>query len=122
MPTYRLEKVSHQIKDEISLIFLHKIQDPNFSLLTVTNVKVSPDLRQAKVYLSVFNKEMRDEVLDKVTQMKGLIRSHLAKKIRMRYVPELEFFIDDTIDYVEKMEDLFKKIHENDNEKNEQQL
>jgi ribosome-binding factor A len=119
MPSYRLEKVSNQIKDEISLIFLHKVQDPSFTLLTVTSVKVSPDLRQAKIYLSVYDKEMREEVLEKVTEIKGLIRSQLAKKVQMRYVPELEFFIDDTIDYVEKMEGLFKKIHENDNEKHE---
>ena len=55
-----------------------------------------------------------------MNEMKGMIRSELAHKMTLRFVPELVFFIDDTIDYVEKMEDLFKKIHENDNQKNDE--
>ncbi|MBX3008759.1 MAG: 30S ribosome-binding factor RbfA [Melioribacteraceae bacterium] len=114
--SFRLQKVESLIKEEVSLIFLHKIQDPNFSLITITNVKVSPDLRHAKIYLSVFRKEKREEVLEKVEEIKGMIRGELAGRIKMRYIPDLHFFIDDTIDYVEKMEGLFKKIHESDNE------
>jgi ribosome-binding factor A len=56
--------------------------------------------------------------LEKVNEIKGLIRSKLAGRIQIRFVPELDFYIDDTLDYVEKIEGLFKKIHENDNEKN----
>ncbi|MDP3444111.1 MAG: 30S ribosome-binding factor RbfA, partial [Ignavibacteria bacterium] len=69
--SFRLQKVESLIKEEVSLIFLHKIQDPNFSLITITNVKVSPDLRHAKIYLSVFRKEKRAEVLEKVEEIKG---------------------------------------------------
>jgi ribosome-binding factor A len=115
--SHRLDKVSSLIKEELSLIFLHKIQDPGLGLLTVTNVIVSPDLKHAKIYLSVFNKEKRETVLKKVTDLNGWIRTQLAGRIQIRYVPELHFFIDDTMDYVEKIEGLFKKIHENDNEK-----
>ncbi|KAF0152946.1 MAG: ribosome-binding factor A [Ignavibacteria bacterium] len=118
MPSFRLQKVSHQIKDEISLILLQKLNDPKFRLVTVTNLKVSPDLKQAKIYLSVFEKELRGELIELVNEMKGMIRSELAHKMSLRFVPELVFFIDDTLDYVEKMEDLFKKIHENDNQNN----
>jgi ribosome-binding factor A len=117
--TIRLDKVSSLIKEEISLIFLHKVHDPTFGMVTVTNVKVSPDLRHTKIYLSVYNKEKRNHVLEKVNEIKGLIRSQLAGRIQMRFVPELDFYIDDTLDYVEKIEGLFKKIHENDNEKND---
>lgn len=122
--THRLDKVSSLIKEEMSLIFLHKVQDQRFGLITVTNVKMSPDLRHARIYLSVFNKDMREEVLEKINGMKGLIRSELAGRIQIRFVPEIHFFIDDTMDYVEKMEGLFKKIHsedgihESDNDKN----
>lgn len=115
MASIRLQRVSHQIKDELSLIFLHKIHDKKFGLVTVTNVKVTPDLREARIYLSVFEKELREELLSKVNELKGMIRTELAHKIQLRYVPELFFFIDDTLDYVEKIENLFKKIH-NDNE------
>ncbi len=115
--SHRIDKVSSLIKEELSLIFLHKIQDPGLSLITVTNVIVSPDLKHTKVYLSVFNKEKRESVLKKVNDLNGWIRTQLAGRIQIRYVPELHFFISDTMDYVEKIEGLFKKIHENDNEK-----
>ncbi|HOI30563.1 MAG TPA: 30S ribosome-binding factor RbfA [Melioribacteraceae bacterium] len=112
--THRLDKVSSLIKEELSLIFLHKVQDSAAGLVTVTSVKISPDLRHAKVYLSVYAKEKRDDVLEKVNGLKGMIRSELASRVNMRYVPELHFFIDDTLDYVEKIEGLFKQIHSTD--------
>jgi ribosome-binding factor A len=114
--SYRIEKVSKLIKEEISLIFLLKLKDPAFGLFTITNVKVSPDLRLAKIYFSVFDKEKRQLVLEKINEAKALIRSELAQRIKIRFVPELDFFIDDTIDYVEKIEGIFKKLHENDNQ------
>lgn len=88
-------------------------------LITVTNVKVSPDLKHTKIYISVFDKEKREKVLESINELKGLIRSELAGRIQLRFVPELHFFIDDTMDYVEKMEGLFKKIHESDSEKHD---
>jgi ribosome-binding factor A len=115
--SFRLDKVSSLIKEELSLIFLHKVQDSNLGLVTVTNVKMSPDLRHSKIYLSVYDKEKREDALKKVNDLKGMIRSELASRVKMRFVPELHFFIDDTLDYVEKIEGLFKQIHENDNEK-----
>jgi ribosome-binding factor A len=117
--THRIDKVSSLIKEELSLIFLHKVQDPTFGMITVTNVKMSPDLKHTKVYLSVYDKVKRAQVLERVNEIKGMIRSQLAGRIQVRFVPELHFFIDDTLDYVEKMEDLFKKIHESDNEKHD---
>ncbi|MHB8930176.1 MAG: 30S ribosome-binding factor RbfA [Melioribacteraceae bacterium] len=117
--SHRLDKVSSLIKEELSLIFLHKLQDPKMGLITVTNVKVSPDLKHTKIYISVFDKEKREKVLESINELKGLIRSELAGRIQLRFVPELHFFIDDTMDYVEKMEGLFKKIHESDSEKHD---
>jgi len=115
--SYRLNKISSLIKEELSLIFLHKVQDPKMSILTITSVKVSPDMRHAKIYLSVYDKEKRNDMLARVEELKGFIRTELASRIQVRFVPELHFFIDDTLDYVEKMENLFKKIHDDD-EKN----
>ena len=119
MPSHRIDKVEHLIKEEISMIFLYKMQDPALSLLTITNVKVSPDLKSAKIYLSVFEKEKRAIVLEKVKSSTGYIRSELAHRVRIKFVPELNFYIDDTIDYVEKIEGLIKKIHENDDKQGE---
>jgi len=116
----RLDKVASLVKEEISLIFLHKIQDPSLGLITITSVKVSPDLKNAKVYISIYNKEKRDELLQKVNDIKGFIKSQLAQRIKnFRFIPDLAFYIDDTLDYVEKMDGLFKEIHKNDNKNNE---
>ena len=112
--SHRIDKIEHLIKEEISLIFLYKMDDPALSLITITNVKVSPDLKMVKIYLSVFDKGKREIVLEKVKASTGYIRSALAQRIKIRYVPELKFFIDDTIDYVEKIENLIKKIHDDD--------
>ncbi len=113
--SHRVDKISNLIKEELSLIFLEKVQDPALGLLTITSVKVTSDLRTAKVYISVYEKEKRDLILEKANNIKGLIKSELAQRIRIRYIPEINFFIDDTLDYVEKMEDLFRKINEDDN-------
>jgi len=113
--SHRTDKLENLIKEEISLIFLRKLQDPAFGFLTITNVKVSPDLRIAKIYISVFEREKREFVLEKVKATSGFIRTELASRIRIKFVPELKFFIDDTLDYVEKIEGLIKKIHKDDN-------
>lgn len=116
----RLDKVANLIKEEISLIFLYKVQDPTLGLITITSVKVSPDLKNAKVYFSVYQKEKREELLKKVNDIKGFIRSQLAQRLRnLRFIPDLVFYIDDTLDYVEKIDGLFKEIHKNDNKENE---
>jgi ribosome-binding factor A len=113
--SYRIKKIESLIKEELGLIFLHKLQDPKMGLVTVTGVKLSPDLKIAKVYLSVYEKEHREEILKKVSDINSMIRTTLAQKVSLNRVPELNFYIDDTQDYVQKMDDLFKKI-KNDNQ------
>ncbi len=115
--SYRIDKVEHLIKEEISLIFLHKLSNMDLGFVTITNVRVSPDLKTAKIYLSVLEKEKRELVLDKLDAKKGYIRTELAHRIRIKFIPELKFFLDDTLDYVEKIEGLIKKIHEDDGNK-----
>jgi ribosome-binding factor A len=115
--SHRIDKIENLIKEEISLIFLSKLQDPAFGFLTITNVKVSPDIKTAKVYISILEREKREPVLQKINDINGFIRSELASRIRIKFVPELKFFIDDTLDYVEKIEGLIKQIHKDDNER-----
>ncbi len=115
--SHRIDKVEHLIKEEISLIFLHKLSNLHLGFVTITNVRLSPDLKLAKIYLSVLEKEKRSLVLDKIEDKKGYIRTELAHRVRIKFIPELKFFIDDTLDYVEKIEGLIKKIHEDDDNK-----
>ncbi len=112
--SFRLEKMSKLIKEEISLIFLQKIRDSSIGLVTVTKVDVSPDLKNAKIHLSIFPNDKRESSLTKVKEMHGFFRTELAARMTTRYVPELRFFLDDSADYVEHIDTLLKKIHEDD--------
>ena len=114
---HRIDRMEKLIKEEISSIFLHSLHEPEYGFITVTNVKLSNDLHAAKIYLSVLDKEKREETLEKVKTKTGFIRTQLAGRIRIKFVPELKFYIDDTLDYVEKIEGLIKKIHEEDDNK-----
>jgi ribosome-binding factor A len=115
--SHRIDKIENLLKEELSLIFLFKLQNLNGGLVTITNVRVSPDLKIAKVYVSIFEREKRDEVFEKIQHKTKFIRAELASRITIKFVPELKFFLDDTLDYVEKIEGLIKKIHENDDKK-----
>jgi ribosome-binding factor A len=117
--SHRIDKVESLIKEEISLIFLNKFRDTEIGFVTITNVKMSPDLRIAKVYISVLDRGNREIVLKKINSFNSLIRSELAHRIKIKFTPELKFYIDDTLDYVEKIEGLIKKIHQDDNKGNE---
>ena len=116
----RQEKVQKMIKEELSLIFLNRMKDPAFSLITITGVKVSPDLKMAKIYVSVLEKDSREFVLKKLNRLNKMIRSSLAQAINLKFAPELMFYIDETADYVNKMDELFKQIRENDSEGSEE--
>lgn len=119
MPSHRIDKVEKLIKEEISSIFFQKLNLPELGFLTITNVKLSPDLKVAKVYFSVFEKEKRESALEKINEKIKFIRSELAHRISIKFVPELKFYIDDTLDYVEKIEGLLDRIHkQDDNKKN----
>ncbi len=118
MNSRRQEKFSKLIQRDLGDIFLQKtaaLFKGNF--ITISSVFVSPDLGYAKVHLSFFKSENKADALNLVQLHKKEIRHELAKKIKnqVRKVPELEFYIDDSLDYVEKMENVFKKIKDENN-------
>jgi ribosome-binding factor A len=119
MSSHRIDKVERLLKEEISLIFLQKLQEPEIGFLTITRVKVSSDLKQAKVYFSVLEKEKRELVLDRIHDKVKFIRNELAHRISLKFTPELKFFLDDRLDYVEKIENLIDKIHREDDHKSD---
>lgn len=84
---------------------------PHF--VTVTGVKVTPDLSLARVHVSIFKAPKPKDILKSLEQHKGEIRLQLGRKIgkQARIIPDLDFFIDDTLDYAEKMDAIFKNLH-----------
>ena len=111
METTRQHKVARQIQKDLSEIFMHATREiTQKKLITVTVVRMSPDLSLAKVYLSVFPSDDAGKFLDNLHHYIKHIRLELGKKIRhqLRIVPEIAFFIDDSLDYAEHIDELLK--------------
>ncbi len=111
METNRQLRISRLIQKDLGEII--QVSAKNWApgaMITVTKVYVTSDLSIARVYLSVFGKKA-DEVLSLVEMKSGEIRKQLGQRVKnqLRHVPELRFFIDDSLDYIENIENLLKK-------------
>lgn len=115
----RQQRFSAVIQQELADIFQKEAMGwvPG-AFITVTVVRSTPDLSVARVYLSFLNIKTAEEDLEKLKKYTSEIRYKLGNRIRhvVRIVPELEFFLDDTNVYVEKMDEIFKKIKKDDQE------
>jgi ribosome-binding factor A len=112
MESTRQQKVSRQIQKDLGEIFQR--MGNSFSqgkMVTVTSVRVSPDLSFAKIYLSIFPSQNNKEFLEHVQTLTKPIRNELGKRLKnqVRIIPELAFFIDDSLDYVQRIDDLLSK-------------
>ena len=106
----RVDKLDSILQKEISTIILQDINDPKLGFPTVTEVVVSPDLKNAKVYVSFLGKNyMKRDGIQTLRKSKGYIKSQLAKRIKIRKIPDLIFEVDDTLDKAERIEDILSK-------------
>ena len=88
---------------------------PEAGLLTVTKVKVADDLKLAKVYLSFLeNKKPIEDILEILVSKHNLIRHNIGLKLTLKYIPQLQFYYDDSIYHAQRIDDLIQKIHKND--------
>ncbi|WP_223700193.1 30S ribosome-binding factor RbfA [Sutcliffiella deserti] len=118
--TLRSNRVGEQMKKELSDIIGRKIKDPRVGFVTVTDVEVTGDLQQAKVYISVLgDNDQRQDTLIGLAKAKGFIRSEIGRRIRLRKTPELFFEIDKSIDYGNRIEDLIHELNKKDSEDQE---
>lgn len=107
----RQHKVAKQIQKDISEIFTRETADLfRGVMVTVTNVRMSPDLGYAKVFLSIFPFDRSGEIMNSVQANEWKIRKLLAGRIRnqLKSVPELSFFLDDSLEYIDNIENLLK--------------
>ena len=110
MESTRQSKIARLIQKELSEIFLLQAKSMNGVLVSVTAVRVSPDLSIARVYISVFPSERGDEIVKNLNGNMKSIRFELGNRLRhqLRIIPELKFFIDDSLDYLERIDELLK--------------
>jgi ribosome-binding factor A len=119
----RQEKVARQIQKDLGeLMQQHRSEWLSGAFVTIAKVTITPDLGYVNVYLSLYNNANRKAVLDHINAQNKDIRKALASRVRhdFRKVPEIRFYEDDTLDYVEKMDELFKKINAEDSKDNGQ--
>jgi len=105
----RLEKVNSQIKREIMQIIQKEVDDPCMELVSITKVKTTSDLKEAHIYFSVLKEEDTEKVLKILNRMKSYLRRLLGKRMRIKILPSLKFFPDDSIRY---SVEIYKKIEE----------
>ena len=95
----RLGRIDEEYRKEISNIISYKLKNPNVTgLISVTKVKVTNDLKYAKVYVSILNSKNVKDTLAGLKKSSGYIRSELARKVNLRNTPELVFELDDSIE------------------------
>ncbi|MGH9835783.1 MAG: 30S ribosome-binding factor RbfA [Blastocatellia bacterium] len=108
---YRSHRLSEELKNEISAIIAQEIKDPRVGFATVTEVKVSPDLRYARVLVSVLGSpEEKQATFDALIGATGYIRRLIGARVKLRHTPELSFVYDDSIEQGDKMMRLMEEI------------
>lgn len=111
MDSTRQKKISRLLQKEISELFQKEIREVAMgTMITVTTLRISPDLAQAKVYLSIFPGAQKDEVLKNIVEKSSQIRFALGKRVgkQMRIIPDLRFYMDDSLDYLDNIDRLLK--------------
>lgn len=107
----RLNRINEELKKEISNIFLFELKNPNITgMLSVTRVKITPDFKYAKVYVSMLNSKDANKTMQGLKESAGFIRSRLAKEINLRITPELVFEIDDSLEQGMRIDSILKDL------------
>ena len=111
MQETRQNRISRLLQKELSSIFQSQTRKTNGVLVSVTKCRVSPDLSICTAYLSIFPSERGDEIMKNINSSEKTIRYELGTRVRnqLRIIPELRFFIDDSLDYIEHIDELLKK-------------
>ena len=109
-PYKRTDRVADSIKSILGQIFLNKLFLNHDGLVTITNVKISRDLRYAKVFISFLSSNDQSyDILKELDKNKKYLRLHLGQQLPTKYVPEINFYIDDTLDHAFKINNLIEQ-------------
>lgn len=111
MESNRIDKINRLLQKELGELLRQETAKTHGLLVSVSGVRTAPDLSFARVYVSIFPSERGKEILDNLNRTKGELRYALGQRVRyqLRVLPELAFFIDDSLDYVERIDELLKK-------------
>jgi ribosome-binding factor A len=119
MASIRVQKVQEEIKRTVGTILTTDVYDSKLGFITVSKVKCSVDLRYAKIYVSIYEDtdKYKQSKLAQLKKRKGVIRGFLGKYVRFKHVPEIEFYLDDSLDYAEKIDKLIDEVHKEEDDR-----
>jgi ribosome-binding factor A len=111
MQETRQNKIARLLQKELSILFQEQTRSLHGVMISVTRVKISPDLSVCTAYLSIFPSERGEELIKNITKNEKQLRYELGTRVRyqLRIIPELRFFIDDSLDYIERIDKLLRK-------------
>lgn len=115
--SFRPERLAEAIKKEVSEMLTEELKDPRIGFCSITSVEVSKDLRYANIYISVFGEAAeRQASLEGLKKAHGFIRGELAKRIRLRYTPEITFKLDESIERGTRLIALMNEVRGKDDD------
>ena len=107
----RLGRIDEELKKEISNIINYELNNPKITgLISITRVRITPDLKYAKVYVSILNSKNLKDTFANIKKSSGYIRTEIANRINLRITPELVFVLDDSMEYGAKIDKILKDI------------
>lgn len=113
----RATRVKELLREEISQIITMELKDPLVGMTTVTEVKLTNDLKSARVYVNIYGDDsVTDKTLRGLNRAKKFIRTELGKRTELKFVPEIRFIYDDTIDHAQNIEAILNKIHKDEDD------
>lgn len=108
----RLNRINEELKKELSQIISYELKNPEATgMISVTRVKITPDLKYAKVYVSILNSKNDEKTIEALKKSAGFIRSQIAKRVNLRITPELVFEKDDSMEYGMRIDSILKKLN-----------
>ena len=115
----RLNRINEELKKELSQVLNYELKNPNVTgMLSVTRVKITPDFKYAKVYVSILNSKNIKKTMEGLKESSGFLRSKLAKTINLRITPELVFELDDSLEYGARIDSILKDLNINNEDAN----
>ena len=113
----RPERVQEALRQEVSRIIHDEIRDPRLGFITITNVELTKDLRYAKVHFSVLESDKKRLTLKGLNSSKGFIKRLIGERLRLRFMPEISFRLDESMEKTQHIYDVFRKIEEEKKDK-----
>lgn len=110
----KIDRIASNLVKEVSYILMTEVKDKDIKFVTITDCKLTSDLSFAKMYYTVLDDSRREETAKALKNARGFVRSKLYDRVDIRYIPEIDFVYDESIEYGKNIENILEEIHQKD--------